>query len=446
MGRVLIHSIKTRPTIAAESGATNYVSPTGSDTWANSSNINTPCSIATAMANASAGDVVYFRGGTYDAPAGDAASYHGLFEPANSGTSGNPIVFMNYPGETPVLRANFVTYDNGFVIGTGLQEYITWDGFTLTASNNDVAGFMMGGLFRLDQANLKPGLVMKNLTVLGGSTLIPNTDNYDICRVEGTDGGLIQNCTIANLTTAGYSDDNAALKGYHNYSLIVENNNIYNAPNAFCSKSILKDSIIRNNFFHDCEMGYRQNLITDVNFSCNGNSVYNNVIVNNSQVGILFVADSNNGCLANDLAIYNNTIYGSAAGTLSIHNATLMNIYNNILDASAGQQNFVTARATASINTCDHNQFGTRVFETQVETYEAGQAVYTSLASWQASGELNDATNPGVGSLASNPQYVNASGNLNELADFDLNGASPCIGAGRSGANIGANIAAVGVL
>ena len=53
------------------SGENSYfVSPEGTSSWSECANITTPCSGKTAVENADAGDVVYFRGGTYD-PAAD---------------------------------------------------------------------------------------------------------------------------------------------------------------------------------------------------------------------------------------------------------------------------------------------------------------------------------------------------------------------------------------
>ena len=72
--------------------ATHYVSPSGNHSWVESINIDTPCSVSTAMSNASAGDAVYFRGGTYNT--GESSYQNPVYEPSNSGTSGNPITFV----------------------------------------------------------------------------------------------------------------------------------------------------------------------------------------------------------------------------------------------------------------------------------------------------------------------------------------------------------------
>ena len=76
---------------------------------------------------------------------------------------------------------------------------------------------------------------------------------------------------------------------------------------------------------------------------------------------------------------------------------------------------------------------------------------YTSLAAWQAStwllantDDYASGSHPGGGDLVSNPQFVNASGTLTQLADFSLKSTSPCRGSGRNGVDMGADITKVG--
>lgn len=122
----------------------HYVSPTGSATWANSTALSAPCSTGVAFANANAGDTVYFRGGTYNVPAKNFSdSYHGYYEPTNSGTANAPIVFMAYPGEAPVFNGTSGgtgdidgqgQYTFATIFGTNDKSYIIFDGFTFQAN------------------------------------------------------------------------------------------------------------------------------------------------------------------------------------------------------------------------------------------------------------------------------------------------------------------------
>jgi len=63
----------------------HFVTSAGSDTWANSAVYTTPCSLSTAITNATAGDKVWILSGNYTRTASDA--------PANVGTVGSPVIY-----------------------------------------------------------------------------------------------------------------------------------------------------------------------------------------------------------------------------------------------------------------------------------------------------------------------------------------------------------------
>lgn len=89
--------------LAAPSWAADiyWVDDNGAATWANAES-DTPlsgasaCSLATANANADAGDTVYLRAGTYST---------GIV-PTNSGTSGNEILWEAYDGESVIIATS----------------------------------------------------------------------------------------------------------------------------------------------------------------------------------------------------------------------------------------------------------------------------------------------------------------------------------------------------
>lgn len=103
--------------------ATHYVSPTGTDTWANSTAAETPCSLATANSNAAAGDVVNLTTGTYT---------NGQISPTNSGSAGNVITFQAYP--TPGTTSVIFTGSPAALYAIHLdgKSYIKIDGITIT--------------------------------------------------------------------------------------------------------------------------------------------------------------------------------------------------------------------------------------------------------------------------------------------------------------------------
>lgn len=108
---------------------TYWVSPTGASAWTACQSV-TPlagaaaCVRTTANTNAVAGDVVYFRGGTYTI-AGSGLDFGGI-QPANSGTDGNVITFARHADEAPIITGPALTYG----IYLDGKSYIKIDGIT----------------------------------------------------------------------------------------------------------------------------------------------------------------------------------------------------------------------------------------------------------------------------------------------------------------------------
>ena len=105
-------------TLASATGDVYYVSPSGTASWAECTDINTPCSLSTANVNATAGDVINLRGGTYNTG----------ISPTNSGSSGNKITYQAYAGETPTLTDVGTWSPAIFLDG---NDYIKIDGITV---------------------------------------------------------------------------------------------------------------------------------------------------------------------------------------------------------------------------------------------------------------------------------------------------------------------------
>lgn len=97
--------------------AVHYVSTNGTGTWAQSTNENTPCSMPVANTNASAGDTVYIKAGTYN----------NYIAPVHSGTSAaNAIIYRNYETDTVTISdASYGISLNGksYIIVQGIDFY-----------------------------------------------------------------------------------------------------------------------------------------------------------------------------------------------------------------------------------------------------------------------------------------------------------------------------------
>lgn len=125
---------------------THYVTTTGTASWANATSPSTPCSLSTAMSNASAGDIVQVGPGVYTG-SNNNDRWQVSWQPANSGSSGNPIIFFaEYPAvhntlNRSELRNGTTTMGSGCpTFGTSGEfashDYIIWDGFYTTEANS----------------------------------------------------------------------------------------------------------------------------------------------------------------------------------------------------------------------------------------------------------------------------------------------------------------------
>ncbi|MCP4267546.1 MAG: right-handed parallel beta-helix repeat-containing protein [Candidatus Brocadiaceae bacterium] len=416
---------------------THYVAPNGSAAWQQSISIDTPCAPTTAMNNAVAGDTVFFRGGMYEL--GASSGYGAVLEPLNSGVVDSPIVFKAYSGETPILNgAPEAAQDNVRVIGTNCKDYITIDGFTCTADS----GVKMGGIILGGQCSPRStGIILRNCIIDGGTTVNTSNDNRECLRIEKTSNVLVQNCLIYSAWNSYNNHNTSGVKTYQNDHLTLENCDISNCTQAIFFKRDDDDMTFRNNYIHDNYRGILISVyITSGIYSSERNKYYNNVFANNTINA--FNVDQKNGQNTNDMQVYNNTFYNTRVGPSFGRGEC--KIWNNILQDT--QYPIVTMEGNVLLE-CNHNQFGdsAKNYLVKLRQNDSTEAIHTNLESWQSSGELEGDGNPGVGSLGGDPMFVNLSGNMNQLADFALRGGSPCIGTGKGGVNLGADIEGVGI-
>ena len=168
--------------------ATHYCSPSGSASWANSTNISTPCSWSTAFSNATAGDKVYFRGGDYNLGSAEVAS-------SNNGTANDDahrIIFKSYPGEMANL---YGTTTHGPLIWVD-GNYQTYDSLSMHVTINNAGN---GDRAVLDAGDWHSAQYVKilscHLHIVSTATL----DNVDCIILEGvsySDYALIQYCDL----------------------------------------------------------------------------------------------------------------------------------------------------------------------------------------------------------------------------------------------------------
>ena len=152
---------------------THYVSPNGSATWSNSTNISMPCSLSTALANADDDDVVYLRAGTYTTK----------LQPSNSGSSGHVITFQNYNDEVVVIDGE----NTRSCINLYGKSYITIDGIGTENSSGNYSVYLNDDAYAHTY-----GITIQNGTFDGGGV-----------RAEKTSNLIVKYNTIQNTSYAG---------------------------------------------------------------------------------------------------------------------------------------------------------------------------------------------------------------------------------------------------
>lgn len=122
----------------------HYVASDGTDTWGNSTSSSTPCSLATALSNAAAGDRVNLKVGTY--------TRTGTTTFATNGTTTSPIIFRGVDASwnpIPIARASLngaisstlplIAIDATFY-WTTTGAYVVYEALKFTGSRNGAEG------------------------------------------------------------------------------------------------------------------------------------------------------------------------------------------------------------------------------------------------------------------------------------------------------------------
>jgi parallel beta-helix repeat protein len=421
-----------------------YVSPNGTAAWSNAVNIDSPSSIYTAMNNAVAGDVVYFRGGQYNIPYSDVSNWVGLIHPANSGRQGSPITFIAYENENPVLNVSGDYGSDDFVIlfATGEHNsYIIFDGFTIQGNDGRKASGVAG--FGTESSPTR-GLEFRNLTINGGTNLIQSTNNREGIRLENTDGARIYNNKIYNYRQTNDWYNTAAIKMYRNTNTIIEHNEIFDNSAGIYLKSRNDYSIIRHNYVHDtAHHGIYIGMFVSADYrNSHGNKIHNNLITNVGYMGIS--TRTQDGAYGNDNHIYNNTIY-NCKYSIWTGDGSRGKVYNNVIVPweDSTYHPAVIAKNNWSFSLYDYNLWSNnRSFKVTKNFEVSGMTQYNSLSSFQESGVT---ATVGDHSVYGDPGFINRSGTMQVISDFALNSSSPGYGKGNDGKNMGANIELVGL-
>jgi len=156
-----------------------------------------------AVDTAISGEIVLLRGGTYTPTRDVSDSFDIAWSVANSGTSSNPIVFANYPGESVTILADGPSNN---IIGSDGSDYIWWDGVTVDCNGGNgrfgmISNNAVGCRFRHCR--------FTNAVLAGGGS------NYGMVHTPNrNDYTIIEYCQFDNCSSSTSSVNDAGMLLY----------------------------------------------------------------------------------------------------------------------------------------------------------------------------------------------------------------------------------------
>lgn len=317
---VFVLVLLTTVSLFAQSGATYYVSTSGSDS--NAGTFSSPWRTIQHAANSvSAGATVYVHGGVYN----ESVTF------PTSGTASNYITFESYPGQTAVIDGTGLTCctsnppssgnDTQGLINIVSQSYLTVSGFEIRNFTTSKAAMTPAGIWVTGSGT---GVQLLNNLVHNITTTSEKNGNAFGVAVYGT-----QTTPIGYITISGNQVYN--LKTGESESMNVDGN--------------VTHFSITNNIVHDNDnigidaigfegvgpTGYDQAMYGEIS----GNTVYNISAIKNPGEGNSYDADGLycDGCAYTTFEL--NTVYAcdlamEAASEHKGHDASYVTIRNNL--------------------------------------------------------------------------------------------------------------------
>jgi hypothetical protein len=396
---------------------TIYAAPSALGNGSGSSEANA-ATLRDALDDAVAGSIIGVLDGTYS---DSTATWYVAFNPANSGTSGSPVVIVaknrhgatlqRYAAGLPAIQPwqrNYVIVDGFSIIGrAGLRGEATGENSTIGHHNQLVNLTIDEGDIEGDDASL----------------------NWGIC-LHSTNDSIVRNCKVAGMINRGNTSTNTA--AIMLFGVSWRNTIEYcdadatNVHSAFGQKG--------GNLF---ESVWRYNVARNARDGDDGGS----------GCGYLGKGDTGGTSYCDDHEYYGNVAINCKDAFFLNHNSRRWLVYNNV---AYNCDNFLRQWQLNSVDNDFFNNImydGTRaydiealtgdppVFEPYIEysDYNCFYSLtdfaqgaygdqYATMASWTAAQSMDG------NSTTSNPGFTNAAAD-----DFTLDTGSPCIGTGRGG-------------
>jgi hypothetical protein len=441
----LVHTGRV-PTLSV-SGASEFdffVSPSGSAS--NPGTEASPWSLEKARTTLTAGQTAALRGGTY--------TLSTSFAPTNSGTSGNPITLIAYPGETPIIDRGF-TSANGETANIYATSCFNFDGRNWwTLDGLEIKRGWGANVTYAANANTT-GIVVQNCNVHSHVT----SDNAAAFFMNGGGSNIAIDCVIHNnlihdrvVSTRPNTGHGVIM--FHSLRAVITHNEIYNVGGGVYFKHCLESS-------GDATVAY--NIIRNLNASVTGHpighgiswnagtsTIEHNLIYSMGHSGIQVFEESTDctGTTTHDNVINHNTIVdvglqaGEGYGIMLLRSAS----------CAATLRNIITNNVVRTWTGATGSSRGGIVILPFIGSDTSQSTVRNNCVS--SAGQTNEAhvsgTNYSIGSL---PGTVTASGNIDTAptfvnaasGDYTLAPGSAGKNAALDGTDMGCDMTLVGV-
>lgn len=398
--------------------------------------LTTGSNIQTALDAASAGDLIYFRAGTYTSNNRPSGMTYGGYHINNSGTQFARIVLTPYPAEAAIIDPNYQqTHDGqgdgatvGFIANAG---YFTIKGFEITKclhsgvrnQTGNLSGIIVEDCHIHDCGNPPNGLADYIQEI--------HADNIGGIRLDGAFGCIERYNEIHDIydvrTATGTSNPwnaypasaHSGIHGYYMEQAWIHHNTIYKVGKAIFQKNPddtdgIGHRIHNNNISQITGDGFEMGFIGAGQPGVNWPMIYNNLFdfsaaesANSSALkGIM--PSNEQASDANDLWAFNNTQIGGADFYFG---AAIKNkvFYNNVLDGASSTMIIEDTAASSNVAYCDYNCYTGGTFRVWTQRYSNLQQ-YATLSAWQGSSPSDAAVQraPDGNTITTAPTYTNS--------------------------------------
>lgn len=374
MKKILITIITVFTLIIQNIAQTNYfVSPSGND---NNSGLSLNLSwqtIQKATNTLQAGDSVFIKSGVYNE----------RIQITNSGNQNNPITYIAFPGDTPVIDGTGISLGWWGGLSDIEADYITIQGLKLI--NSDFAAIFVSNSRNIIIKNNKTlhskssGIYVHNSSnILADNNLIRYSNNgkgQECISIVGVNNFEVTNNEVCN-GVGLYAGEGIVIKTGENAEIthtgIVYGNYVHGLPDDV---GIYIGAYAYGEHLYNIEI-YNNIVTTDIGIAVSSEqgglteniNIYNNIVYNNKAAGIVITdwMDENEGP-KKDIRILNNTVYNTGyydsnglahGGGIWIQNehpdSENFVIKNNIVSLGANYQILLNTGAT-SVSTIEYN-------------------------------------------------------------------------------------------